>query len=531
MTEHKNDAPQNGRGKERILQDIASLRPPSSQGASSSSSSSEALVSGGKLSSLGGNEAMVEPGQAAVTSSPVPSLLAMGGSSGVGQDVSSNASGAQGDDIERIPGAAFPAPAPVLTQEGPHGLRYDFNLGIRVKLPEGEQWRIRFWDGQTDTCLYDQKKGGEMVYSRKKYFLQGVIELFDDEKLVWTHHYNARGKKVAVIMPAGTLGDPLGWIPYVERFGQVHGCTLTVVVSEMIRDLMGPVYPEIRFMVDKEFGAVRDEFYATYYLGLFFHDEDQEWQPRDFRAVGLHRTAGWILGVDPTEVRPRVAVEEPDTRPIEEPYVVVAVQASCACKMWHHPIGWLDTVKYLKKMGYRVICIDKDPVVGVGCYWNALPHGVEDETGERPLAERARWLKHAEFFVGLSSGLSWLAWAVETPVVMISGFTDPMNEFTTPYRVFSTHGCNSCWHDVRTPFQHNDYLFCPRHKGTDRAFECTRIIGTAYVIDTIKRLCRDHGYVPPAVAAGEPWPDDKERAEGATKQEGYEHRHEVYWTL
>jgi autotransporter strand-loop-strand O-heptosyltransferase len=50
-----------------------------------------------------------------------------------------------------------------------------------------------------------------------------------------------------------------------------------------------------------------------------------------------------------------------------------------------------------------------------------IPHGVEDETGDRPLQERARWLRHADFFIGLSSGLSWLAWAVGTPVVMISG--------------------------------------------------------------------------------------------------------------
>ena len=65
---------------------------------------------------------------------------------------------------------------------------------------------------------------------------------------------------------------------------------------------------------------------------------------------------------------------------------------------------------------------------------NHIPHGVEDETGDRPLLERARWLKHAEFFVGLSSGLSWLAWAMDVPVVLISGFTAATNEFATPYR-------------------------------------------------------------------------------------------------
>ena len=57
---------------------------------------------------------------------------------------------------------------------------------------------------------------------------------------------------------------------------------------------------------------------------------------------------------------------------------------------------------------------------------------------------RARWIKHGEFFVGLSSGLSWLASATGTPVVMISGFAHPTNEFDTPYRIINYHACNSC---------------------------------------------------------------------------------------
>lgn len=38
-------------------------------------------------------------------------------------------------------------------------------------------------------------------------------------------------------------------------------------------------------------------------------------------------------------------------------------------------------------------------------------------------------LHHASFFIGLSSGLSWLAWATHIPVVLISGFTLPVSEF------------------------------------------------------------------------------------------------------
>ncbi|MCX4159748.1 MULTISPECIES: glycosyltransferase family 9 protein [Paraburkholderia] len=57
------------------------------------------------------------------------------------------------------------------------------------------------------------------------------------------------------------------------------------------------------------------------------------------------------------------------------------------------------------------------------------------------MAERVALLQHASAFVGMSSGLAWLAWACRTPVVMISGFTLPYNEFQTPYRVFNVHTC------------------------------------------------------------------------------------------
>ena len=63
----------------------------------------------------------------------------------------------------------------------------------------------------------------------------------------------------------------------------------------------------------------------------------------------------------------------------------------------------------------------------------------EDFTGNRPLQERLSLLHHADFFIGLGSGLSWLAWAADTPVVMISGFSHPSTEFHTPYRVINFH--------------------------------------------------------------------------------------------
>jgi autotransporter strand-loop-strand O-heptosyltransferase len=75
-----------------------------------------------------------------------------------------------------------------------------------------------------------------------------------------------------------------------------------------------------------------------------------------------------------------------------------------------------------------------------------------------------------------------------TPVVMISGFTHPTNEFSTPYRVINYHACNGCWNDVRHCFDHKDFLYCPRHANTPRQFECTRAITVEQVKAAIRTI-------------------------------------------
>jgi autotransporter strand-loop-strand O-heptosyltransferase len=164
------------------------------------------------------------------------------------------------------------------------------------------------------------------------------------------------------------------------------------------------------------------------------------------------------------------------------------VQSSSGCKYWTNPNGWREVVAFLKKNGYRVICIDQKPVHGFGLMWTQIPNGAEDRTGDEPLAERARLLRHAAMFIGLSSGLAWLAWAAGCPVVLISGFTHPSNEFATPYRVINWHACNSCWNDPRHQFDHKDFLWCPRHKDTPRHFECTRLITPTQVKQVIRTI-------------------------------------------
>ncbi len=390
-----------------------------------------------------------------------------------------------------LPGASYPPLAAQPTQEGPEGIRFDFNDGCRLVLPvrTSGKWLVRLHDLDSGNILFESENQGATINSSKRWYVRFRIEVMSiDEdatpaRLVLSHDCDLTNRDVLIQFPIGTLGDTLAWFSYCDVFAKRHpGCRVSVAMSGLIIPLLRDSYPQLNLVTHAQALELKlaEQAYASYRIGLFFDDVANDHQPTDFRMVGLHRTAAYILGVDPKEEAPKLSLPD-ETRPIPEPYVCVAVQATSAAKYWNNPSGWLEVVKFLKANGYRVICIDQKPVNGQGITWNQIPHGVEDETGDRPLAERARWLRHADFFVGLSSGLAWLAWAARTPVVMISGFSHPTNEFDTPYRINNFHSCNGCWNDPKERFDHHDFLWCPRHAGTPRQFECTRLITASHV--------------------------------------------------
>ena len=297
---------------------------------------------------------------------------------------------------------SFPPPADTPTQLGPHGIRFDINHGARVVLPNRTDgtWRVRLRDLDTGNILFQSDNKGAFVRSSKRFFVRFGIDVWDISAAgtvtpVFTHEYDVRGREVLIHFPIGTLGDTMGWFSYANRFAAVHGARVTCALSGLIIPLLQGAYPHLRLVTHEQVveQKLSEAAYATYCLGLFFDDTAFEWQPTDFRHVGLHRTAGYILGVDPAEEVPRILLPD-ESRPIDEPYVCIAVQASTQCKHWTNPHGWREVVSFLKGQGFRVICIDQKPVNGQGIVWNAIPHGVEDETGDRPLTERAQWLRH-----------------------------------------------------------------------------------------------------------------------------------------
>lgn len=370
---------------------------------------------------------------------------------------------------------------------GPDGILYDFNDGARVWLPEGD-WHVQLSDENTDNILFDSRVSGGWVESVKKYFIAFRIRVWkgNDQHPIIDHLMDLKNQNVMISFPTGTLGDLIGWVPYAERFRQETNANVMCTMAENIIEIFHEIYPELIFQSIENYKKEPHFIpYATYRIGLFFKGNTRN-QPFDFRQVGLHRNAGHILGVDSTEIRPDL--RNRSQRTIEEPYVCIATMSTCQAKFWNNKTGWDEVITYLKNQGYRVLAIDRESVVGEGFIWNRLPHGAEDFTGNRSLKERIDLLEHAEFFIGLGSGLSWLAWGCHIPVIMISGFSLPGSEFITPYRIINTNVCNGCWDDTKLDFDHHDFLWCPRYKGTERQYECTRFITGKQVIHQINRI-------------------------------------------
>lgn len=379
-------------------------------------------------------------------------------------------------------------PSPVCAFED--GVLIDFNSGCRVSIPaslDNSEYRVKFIDADRNLCIYDSVVPcGMTACSSKKYYINYRVEIYknkSNEPFI-VHQMDLKDKLVVIFCNGGGLGDGIAWFSNIDKFIKKHKCRTIVVLDDFLIPVFESQYPHIRFISKHEVSTYKP--YASYFIGLYFNS-DTDFQPIDFRLTGLHKVSAYILDVDREEITPPlVNLEYP--RKIKEKYVVISTQSTTRSKYWNNPHGWYDVIKFLKASGYRVICIDKDAISVNGIHSSQIPNGCEDFTGNLPLQERINIIKDADFFIGLSSGLSWLAWCCKVPVVLISGFTEDYNEFYTPYRCSISAVCHGCWNDQKENFDHYDFMYCPKNKNTQREFECTRHITSYQVIETIKRI-------------------------------------------
>ena len=192
------------------------------------------------------------------------------------------------------------------------------------------------------------------------------------------------------------------------------------------------------------------------------------------------------FGLEYREIPARVrksGLKSPHTRP----YAVLGVQTTTQCKYWNYPGGWETLSDSLREHGLEPVSVDRYESFGIEGWWNRLPENSMRKVG-MDFREVVRWIEHCEVFVGVSSGLAWLAYGLGKKVVMVAGTTAEGNEFEINNTVVSNRStCNGCFNKPELhKFNPGDWLWCPIHKGTERQFECTKTITPEMVMDAVK---------------------------------------------
>jgi autotransporter strand-loop-strand O-heptosyltransferase len=228
-------------------------------------------------------------------------------------------------------------------------------------------------------------------------------------------------------------------------------------------------YPMLEFV---EPGTNVTNIYAMYKLGWFYNENKEPVLPN---TIPLQQTATNILGLPYKEIKPRIAYK---TSYEQGMYISIATNSTAGCKFWTKE-NWQEVINYLHEQGYKVIntSLEKNPFDNC--------QGLLDNS----MINTMRVIDESKFFIGLSSGLSWLAWALNKEVIMISNFTDAEHEFKC-HRPVNTNVCHGCWNDPQYKFDKGDWNWCPVHKGTDRQFECQKSVTPEMVIDEIKKLLK-----------------------------------------
>ena len=335
---------------------------------------------------------------------------------------------------------------------------------LEITGTSNSNFRVEFYDGE-QLVHRDTIRCNHWIKLNREYYTQWRTVVYKDGEKVYDKLLDLERKRVYISFESSSLGDTIAWIPYVEEFRKKHNCD--VIVSTFKNFLFQSEYPELEFI---EPGTTVYNIYAMYKVGWHYNEYKEPVLPS---TIPLQQAATNILGLDYVEIKPEIIGR---TSNRIGGYVTIATNSTAGCKFWTRE-GWQEVINYLHGQGLMVINTSKES----NPFDNCEPLSNTDMNATIAV------ISNSKFFIGLSSGLSWLAWALDVPVIMISNFTEANHEFSC-YRVVNTNVCHGCWNDPKYTFDKGDWDWCPVHKGTDRQFECHKEITSQMVVEQIKKL-------------------------------------------
>ena len=331
-------------------------------------------------------------------------------------------------------------------------------------------FRVQFSD-KAGNILYEEIiKCNSWIKLDRQYYTDWNIKVWENDQLVHNEDISLKGKRVMIGFESSSLGDSLAWLPYCDEFQKKHDCQLTVCTFKNF--LFKDQYTNIEFV---EPSTVVPNLFAKYDLGWFY---DKNREPVLPSTIPLQATATNILGLEYSEIKPKLNFDFSILKNAPKS-VCIAPNSTSGCKEWVKE-SWQEVVDYLVSQGIIVYNISKEQNYDLR---GITP--IEDYSIENTM----NLIHKAEYVISLSSGLSWLAWALNKKVIMIANFSKHDHEFSTDcIRLVNESVCHGCWNNKNFKFDKSNWNFCPINEGYDKQFECQKSITAEMVISEIKKL-------------------------------------------
>lgn len=351
--------------------------------------------------------------------------------------------------------------------------------GIKVSIDgfkDNYTYNVSFIDLDTDVTIFKSDiKIGEWCKPSIEYIMNWRIYItsnnpnFDDV----IYDYDLNNKNIFIEFESSSLGDTLAWVSVIEQYSK------TVNSNIFIKTFRNELFQNIGniHFVDKVSG-----FDVKVKIGAF-SDENGNYikslNKNNWNSISLFQIASDTLNFNNyIEEAPKSLKKINKDRPINDKYVLIATESTAQCKYWNRTNGWEELVEQLENMGYKVY----NTSLNNNKNFNNIPSYDMETT--------MNWIQHCEFFIGLTSGLSWLSWALNKQCFMITGISNDILEFkTNNIRIEPPQGtCKGCWN--RSNFDRSNWNWCPDNSGTYREFECTKNISPDIVLNKIKQYLK-----------------------------------------
>jgi autotransporter strand-loop-strand O-heptosyltransferase len=341
---------------------------------------------------------------------------------------------------------------------------------VEVKGNHGKNYYVEFIDDDGVVRFSDTISNNMWTECSIKYYVGWTIKVDG----IVVDKLDLTNKRVLISLESKSVGDTIAWVPYSIELMNKRKCK--VVISTFHNEWFegSEYYKDIEFIKP---GQVTDCF-AVYRIG-WYRDHNGGWknlnlQPNQPNLIPLQKTATDILGLEYNEINYGLSFK-PKQKPYPSKYVVFGPQSTAGCKEW--PINhWIELSNIFNEMGYKVVILSLNK-------YN-IPNTISKTT--KDWNEIFNCLYHADFFIGLSSGLSWVNWSLGKQTVMISGFSKKDHEFNHNTTRVSTDVCIKCWNDPVLTFDSGDWDWCPVYKNTERQHICQKSITPQMVFDQIK---------------------------------------------